>query len=111
MINSQNGVTSAPVLRSGESIASTVAAIKDKNAKTFYHMIPGARFVMPDGLEIKFLGGQFVTNDPELIAELNKVVDKSTSMIFSKRESAAGVIAADQKLAADAADTAGKDTK
>lgn len=110
MINSQNGTTSA-VLRSGESIASTVDAIKDKNAKTFHHMIAGARFVMPDGLEIKFLGGQFVTNDAKIIAELNKVADKTTSMIFTRKEVAAAVTANATKAAADAAATAGEDTK
>lgn len=109
MINSQNGT--ATVLRSGESIASTVEALKDKNAKTFFHMIPGARFVMPDGLEIKFLGGQFVTADPELIAELNKVADKSTSMIFTRKEVAASITAQSKQLADAAADTAGKDPK
>jgi hypothetical protein len=111
MINSQNGVTSAPVLRSGESIASTIDALKDKNAKTYHHMIPGARFVMPDGLEIKFLGGQFVTADKDLIAELDKVVDKSTSMIFTKKEVAANITAASKQVADSAADTAGKDAK
>lgn len=110
MINSQNGPTSA-VLRSGESIASTMEALKDKNAKTYHHLIPGARFVMPDGLEIKFLGGQFVTNDAEIIAELNKVADKTTSMIFTRKEVAAAVTANAAKAATDAGDTAGKDAK
>ena len=63
-------------LRSGERLASNVAAIKDKNARIYHHMVPGARFVMPDGLEIIFMGGHFITTDPEIIAELDKVVDK-----------------------------------
>lgn len=110
MINSQNGVTNT-VLRSGESIASTIDALKDKNARVFYHMIPGARFVMPDGLEVKFLGGQFVTNDAALIAELTKVADKATSMIFTKSEVAAAINAQTKQLAESVADTAGKADK
>lgn len=109
MINSQTEAQRAVVLRSGESLATTQAALKDKNAVTYYHMIPGARFIMPDGLEIKFLGGRFTTNDADIIAELNKVVDKPTSMIFSEPARAAAIAAQAAKLAADAADTAGKE--
>jgi hypothetical protein len=71
-------------------------------------MIPGARFIMPDGLEIQFLGGQFTTADPEVIAELDKVANKSTSMIFTDKAAAALVQATEKKAAADASDTAGK---
>lgn len=110
MSNSQNGTTGA-VLRSGESIASTLDALKDKNAKTYHHVVAGARFVMPDGLEIKFLGGHFVTNDAAIIAELNKVADKPASMIFTRKEVAAAVTASVTKAATDAGDTAGKEVK
>ena len=109
MINSQNGV--GTVLRSGESVASSAEALKDPNAKTFFHQIPGARFCMPDGLEVRFFGGRFVTTDEAIIAELNKVANKATSLIFTIKEMAATITAANNKLAADAADTAGKATK
>jgi len=75
---------------------------KSKNAKAFYHMVPGARSVMPDGLEIVFQGGVFSTADPEIIAELEKVADRPTSMIYTKRETVATVQATVKTAAADA---------
>lgn len=110
MVNSQS-MNTAPVLRSGESLSTTVEALTDKNAKTFYHMVPGARFIMPDGLELRFLGGQFTTADPGIIAELNKVTDKPTSMIYGKKEAIALVKGAIASVAEEAADTAGKPAK
>lgn len=97
-----------PVIRAGEKVATTASALKDPNARTFRHMIPGARFIMPDGLELQFLGGTFTTSDPAIIAELSAVADKGTSMIFTHKEVAEAVVAGQQKLAAEAADTAGK---
>lgn len=107
-VNSQTALSPATILRSGESLATTAAALKDKNAKTFYHMIPGARVCMPDGLEVRFFGGQFVTADPGIIAELNKIVDKPTSMIYSNQDVAAHISAVTLQLASDAGDTSGK---
>lgn len=75
---------------------------KDKAAKMFYHMIPGARFVMPDGLEIIFQGGVFSTADKALIEELSKVADKPTSMIYTKHEMVAAMQATIKTAAADA---------
>lgn len=110
MVNSQS-MNNVSVLRSGESLSTTVEALTDKNAKTFYHMVPGARFIMPDGLELLFLGGQFTTADPGIIAELSKVADKSTSMIYTKTEALAAVKASIASVAEEAADTAGKPAK
>lgn len=110
MINSQNGVkpeTSA-VIRTGEVLASSLAALTDKKAKIYHHAIPGAQFHMPDGLGICFLGGMFATADPQIIAELDKVVNKPASMIFTKPEVATAIAAANSKAATDASDTAGK---
>jgi pyridoxal/pyridoxine/pyridoxamine kinase len=77
--------TTAPIIRAGETAPqATVATLQSKTAKTFHHMVPGAKFVMPDGLEVQFLGGQFVTTDPAIIAELSAVADKPASMIFTK---------------------------
>ena len=95
-------------LRTGERLASNVAALKDKNARIFHHMVPGARFVMPDGLEVVFLGGQLVTNDPQIIDELDKIANKASSMIYTAVEVVEAVKANTNRLAADAADTAGK---
>lgn len=99
----------AGVIRAGEKVATSAAAIKDPKAKTFRHMIPGAKFVMPDGLEVQFLGGSFTTSDPAIIAELSAVANKGTSMIYTQQEAAVAVQAMQTKAAADAADTAGKD--
>lgn len=99
---------SAPTIRSGEKIATTPAALKSKNGKTYYHMAPGAKFILPDGLEVIFMGGQFTTDDPAIIAELDRVANKSTSMIYTQAEAVQAVATAQKQAAADAADTAGK---
>lgn len=100
--------TAEPILRAGESVSTSVDAAKDPNAKTYYHMANGARFVMPDGLEVRFMGGQFTTADADIIAELDKVANKSASMIFTKREVIAVVApTVHAAAAAEAADTAG----
>lgn len=95
------------VLRSGEVVASSMQALKNPNARVFHHMIPGANFIMPDGLELKFLGGQFVTDDPDVIAELSKIADKPTSMIFTKTLAVEAAKELQKRSADDAADTAG----
>jgi hypothetical protein len=89
----------ATVLKSGE-LAPSVP--KDKTAKSYYHMVRGARFVMPDGLEVVFRGGIFTTKDPEIIAELDKVADRPASMVYTKNETAEAVLAAAKAAADDA---------
>ena len=104
----QNAVAEKPAtLRSGEVVASSMHALKNPNARVFHHMIPGANFIMPDGLEIKFLGGQFVTEDPDVIEELSKVADKPTSMIFTKTLAVEAAKELQKRSADDAANTAG----
>lgn len=104
----QNAATEkSPVLRSGEVVASSMHALKNPNASVFHHMIPGANFIMPDGLEIKFLGGQFVTADPDVIAELEKIADKPTSMVFTKTLAVEAAKELQKRSADDAANTAG----
>ena len=98
----------APVLRSGEKMASTAEALKNPNAKVFYHQVAGAKFIMPDGLELQFLGGRLVTDDETIIAELSKIANKSTSLITTDRTLQGVVTQAQDKAAADASDTAGK---
>ena len=98
------------VLRSGESMGSTPEALKDPRAKTYYHSVHGAKFIMPDGLELVFFGGQLTTNDPAVIQQLDAVANKTASLIFTKRENLAAVGQQNAQVAADAADTAGKAT-
>jgi|LakMenEpi03Aug12_release.lakeMendotaPanAssembly.Ray.scaffolds.fasta_scaffold389110_2 hypothetical protein len=98
------------ILRSGESMGSTAEALKDPNSKTYYHSVHGAKFIMPDGLELVFFGGQLTTNDPAIIQQLDAVANKTASLIFTKRENLAAVGQQAAQAAADAADTAGKAT-
>lgn len=111
MTNSANvqnpAAEKSPVLRSGEVVASSMQALKNPNARVFHHMAPGANFIMPDGLELKFLGGQFVTDDPDVIAELEKIADKPTSMIFTKTLAVEAAKELQKRSAEDAANTAG----
>lgn len=87
------------VIRSGERVATSVEALADPAAKTFHAMVAGSNFVMPDGLTIQFLGGRYTTNKPEEIAELEKVANRSGSLIFTKAEAKL----ADEALAKQAA--------
>lgn len=88
------GDPGAVPLRSGEAMATTQAALADKNSKTYHHMVAGAQFVMPDGLSVLFLGGQLTTNDPAIVKELDKVADKPTSQIYTAKANQAVVKAA-----------------
>jgi hypothetical protein len=93
-------------IRSGEIAPhGTPATLKDKSAKTYHHMVRGARFVMPDGLEVIFMGGQFTTTDTEIIAELDKIANKPSSMIYTKAEAVEAVKALTAAAAADAVQT------
>lgn len=94
------------VLRSGERIGTSAEALKDPNAKTYFHQVPGARFIMPNGLEVCFYGGQVTTNDKEVIAELDKIADKATSMVVSEKARLAQLRAQDAMVAAEAAKAA-----
>lgn len=97
------------VIRAGEQLATTPQALKSAKGKTYYHMAPGARFVMPDGLEVIFMGGQITTDDADVIAELDRVANKPTSMIYTKQDALVAAAATmTQQVAKDAADTAGK---
>ena len=99
------------VLRSGEKQATTQTALKNPNAKTYYHRVKGARFIMPNGLELQVLGGVFVTDDAEIIRELDIVANKATSMIFTVKAGIQAVETAENKLAEDASKTDGVDGK
>lgn len=97
------------VLRSGEKTAMLVTGGNAAKVKTFYHQIPGARFIMPDGLELTFMGGQFSTDDEACINELNKVADRGTSMIYTRKPgSLAEVVAKDAKAATAAIEDTSK---
>lgn len=95
----------ADVLRSGEKASMLITGSNPAAVKTFYHQIPGARFIMPDGLELQFMGGQFSTDDKSIIAELNKIADRGTSMVYTKKPGALAAVVAQNAQAATGAIT------
>jgi hypothetical protein len=100
----------ATILRSGETAPqASPTVIKSKPVKTYFHMVKGAKFVMPDGLEVQFLGGVFTTADPEIMSELDKVANRPASMIYTKSEVVAEVQALTAAAAKDAVQTLGKE--
>ncbi len=72
------------VLRSGERVATSVESLSDENSKTYFNMVKGSQFVMPNGLALQFLGGRYVTNKPDEIGELDLVADRAGSLVFTK---------------------------
>lgn len=96
------------VLRSGERLATTLAAAASEGHKTYYHRVAGAKTHLPDGLEIQFLGGVFMTADPQIQAHLDAVANRPGSGITTARASESALIAAERTAAADAANTASK---
>ena len=85
--------------------------MKSTPVKTYHHIVRGAKFMMPDGLEVQFLGGSFTTADPEIIAELDKVANRPASMVYTKAEVVQEVAALTAKAAADAARQSAETTK
>ena len=93
----------ATTIRSGESAPqATPAIMKSQPVKTYHHTVRGAKFVMPDGLEVQFLGGSFTTADKEIIFELDKVANKASSMIYTKPEAVEAIKALEKAAAEDA---------
>jgi len=109
MVSSRNSqqAQEPQIIRAGERVASNAQAVKDPNAKTYYHSADGARFIMPDGLEICFLGGRFTTADPAIIYELDKVANKMASQIYTQQETAGALQEQANAVAQEAAVTAG----
>ena len=91
----------APVLRSGEKTAMEIAGTDKSKVKTYYHQLPGARFIMPDGLELTFMGGMFATDHEEIIAELEKVADRPASMITRRAPGSLAALVAQNAEAAE----------
>lgn len=52
--------------------------------KIYYHRVPGARFIMPGGAIVEFMGGQLSTEDSAVQAELDKVANIPASMIYTQ---------------------------
>lgn len=91
--------TAPEVLRSGEKVATSAEALADPSARTFYAIVHNSNFVMPNGLVLQFLGGRYVTNNPDEIRELSAIANKPASLIYTKTEAKE----ADEALAKQAA--------
>jgi len=86
MLNSRNYQSDEQVLNSGEEVFTDPEEYKDPNAKTYYHYIPNAITHLPDGAQLTFRGGIFVTANPEIQAYLDKIANKRGSMVYTKQE-------------------------
>lgn len=72
--------------------AETVPVQSSVTGKTYYHQIPGSRFhyMAGEGIveELIFLGGRITTDNPDAIAELDKVANKNGSCIYTRADDA-----------------------
>jgi len=56
------------------------------STKHYRHRTPGARFILPDGRELCFIGGTFRTEDSAIQQELDKVTNVPASQIYTTPE-------------------------
>lgn len=84
MLNSQNYTQDAKIIRSGEVITTDVD-LKDPEVQVFYHQVPGACTFLPDGAQITFVGGQFATKNPDILAHFKGIADKPGALVYSRR--------------------------
>jgi len=105
MLNSANYVREAGVLQSGQSYQSDLdpEVLKDATTMVYEHQVKGAKIFMPDGAELVFAGGIFITRNPEIIRELNKVANKQGTMLTTNKEAMERLRKEVQKAAEDAA--------
>lgn len=85
MLSSRNYVRDEQVINIGESIAPE-PDLKNPNTRVYYHQVKGAQTHMPDGAAIQFLGGQFATANPEIIAFLDRIANKPGTQVYTKKE-------------------------
>lgn len=86
MLNSSNYTTAPNTLRAGEAVAMDPKDFKDPNAKFYFHLVPGAKFTMPDGAEIIFVGGVYCTSSKDIQKELDKIANNGTSLIVTDKK-------------------------
>ena len=87
MQSSANYVREAGVLQSGVTYQSDldVEVLKDPTTKIYEHAVKGAKIFMPDGAELVFQGGIFVTRNPDIIRELDKIANKQGTMVTTNK--------------------------
>lgn len=84
MLNSSNYVREEGVLNSGEIIAAETKVVP--GSKVYYSTVPNSITHMPDGAQITFTGGQYMTSNKDIIAFLDKIADRPTTPIFTKKD-------------------------
>lgn len=101
-------MATAQEIRAAAAAATQQQAAKPE-VRVYYHQIAGARFGVqrsPGFVEdFYFVGGQLETSDPQVIEELDKVADRSGSLISSDR-ARARELSQDQQAALSDARTA-----
>ena len=87
MLNSSNYMREAGVLQSGVSYQSDLTAdiLKDPSTKIYEHQVKGAKVFMPDGAELVFAGGLFITQNPDIIRELDKIANRQGTMVTTNK--------------------------
>jgi len=105
MLNSANYVRDAQVIQSGVQFQSDLdpAVLKDPATKIYEHQVKGAKIFMPDGAELVFHGGLFITQNPAIISELDKIANKTGTMVTTNEVALKRLRAEIQKAADDAA--------
>ena len=88
MQSSANYQREAGVLQSGVSYQSDLdpTVLKDETTKIYEHQVKGAKIFMPDGAELVFQGGLFITRNPDIIRELDKIANKQGTMVTTNKE-------------------------
>jgi hypothetical protein len=105
MLSSANYVREAGVQQSGQQYQSDLSpeVLKDQTTMIYEHAVKGAKIFMADGAELVFQGGLFVTRNPEIIRELNKIANKQGTMVTTNTEAMAKLRKEVNKAAEDAA--------
>ena len=111
MLNSANYVREEGVINAGVTIAPEFdpKVLKDPKTKVYFHQVKGARTILPDGAEIVFQGGQFATQNEEIIKYMDKIADKMGTMIYTRSKES--ILKELQRAAEDAVLPAGDAAK
>lgn len=87
MLNTANYVSNDGVLRAGDELEpASLEELKKPGCKVYFHRVPGAITHMPDGAQITFRGGMFATTNEDIQNFLDKITDKPTSQVYTKKQ-------------------------
>ena len=113
MQSSANYQREVGVLQSGVVYQSDLdpEVLKDPTTKIYEHQVKGAKIFMPDGAELVFQGGIFLTRNPEIIKELDKIANKQGTMVTTNKAALDKLRKEVQQAADDAARPASEGNK